>query len=183
MHVAVGVPQREYGVAVMSRLHLADARFAGVVACRLRVAQCLAVAGEFHDRELAVHVIQDIRVYKCVIQSCIEYFFLAQAAAFHLDSGQVAVPSCYSIGPDLVEIETGLLGFEVHSRVLAAYEGDTDLDHNLLILIDIVISEPEADVVAGNFAGVAGVELVFALVGVPSGLRGHRALFFPIAAA
>ena len=122
-------------------------------------------------------------MYKCVIKSGIEHFLLLLGAALDLDSGQVCVPGSIGIGLNLVEIEALLLCFQVHSGILAAYEGNSYLDHNLLTFSDIVIAEPETYIVSGNFACISCVEFILALVRVPGSFCCHRTLFFPVAAA
>ena len=144
--------------------------------------QCLSVPAVFHQRIFPVHVIQNVRVDKCVVQSGIEYFSLVFSSAFHLYAGKVAVPFFISIGLYLVEVETVLLGIKVHPGILAADERNAHLDAYLLALGDIVITEPETHVVSGDFPRVTCVELVFSLVRVPCCLRCHRALLLPVTA-
>jgi hypothetical protein len=61
----------------------------------------------------AVHVVEDIRVDHCVIQSGVEISRLVRRAAGNLYLRKLLVPRGLCIGTNLVEIPTGKLGFEI----------------------------------------------------------------------
>ena len=120
---------------------------------------------------------------QAMVERRIEYPALLRGAAFDPDPAEVGGPLRPGGGMDPGEVEAFLLRIEVLAGILDADEGYARLELHLLARFEPVEMEPVADVVTGELAGVGGVELVLAGIGVPGGLCRHRALFLPIAGA
>ena len=143
----------------------------------------MAGAAALHQGIVAVHVLQDVGVQLCVVQGGVEHALLLLAAAFYGDGAQRLVPLGGGAAADTVEVERGLLGLQVLAGVGDGDERDAHL-HLHLFAGSEVVAEVVAYIVAGQFAAVAGVELVAAVVVVPLGLHTlHGRLFLPVAAA
>ena len=103
-------------------------------------------------------------------------------AAFYPDTAQMLRPKCVGPGTDLVEAEArGLLGIQVLPRIFNAYEGNAQLEENLLSLCQGIVVEPAADVVTAEFPRIVFINLVLPGIGIPGSLGRHGPLLFPVA--
>ena len=160
MEVAVCVPQREHRIPV---LPLRD----------------LAHSVALHQGIFPVDIIEDIRVYQCMVEPGVEYSLLGIRSALHPDFRQVPFPLCRSTGADRIEVKAFLLRIQVLPGVLRAHERHAHLHLDLLAFFRIE-TEPVAYVVPGQLAAVTCVKLVFPVVRGPFSLHaGHRPLLFP----
>src|SRR5690554_5552747 len=135
MHVAVGIPQRENGVARI-------VRFAG----RLTL----------HHRVLTVHIIQHVGVNQCVIYPGIEDSLKIVATPFGYHCRQYLVPCITGIALHLPEIKRRLLTIKIKTGIFGTDKGDTYLHLYLLTLLQIE-SEPRSYIITRNITAVAGV--------------------------
>ena len=128
MEIPAGVPQGEHGVAVLS---FGDTAYAAGAELQLRLpvasgGNLITVHGgriaEFHQRVLAVHVFQDVGVDERMVQGGIENRLLFLGSAGHADPAEMVLPALLCGCSDGVEIETGLLFFQILPCVIDAYE-------------------------------------------------------------
>ena len=161
MKVAVGVPEREHGVAVIVSV---------------------AVFGALHLGILAVDVVEHVGMDQGVIKPGVEHPFLLVGTTFHTDPSQIVVPGLFGIGGYPVEGQSGLLLVEILAGIGYRHERYAHPDLYLLSRLEVIIGVPVADVVARQLAAILRIELVPAVVGIPCGLRPlHLALHLPVA--
>ena len=188
VEVPAGVPEGEHRIAD-AFIDLADAplpQFALFLPHRPgRDAEAVLRLGvaELHDRILPVDVADDARVDEAVVERRIEHRPLLRGAAFDPDAAEVGSPLRPGGLTDFVKLEGPLFLFEILAGIVDADEGDAHLEPDLLPRLELVEMEPVADVVAGELAGIGGIDLILACIGVPGGLGRHRALLFPVAGA
>ena len=156
MHIAVGIPQRKDGIAVVALFHPAGA----VV---------------LEERILPVHVVQYIGMDEGMVQRSIEHLPLFFGAAFHAYAREGVLPLFQGAEPHAVEIEPVLFGLEVHAGVFATHERYPHLHADALPFRDVE-TEPAADVVTAHLAEILRVHLVFSGIGVPGGFGLHGGL-------
>ena len=158
MHVAVSVPQREYGIAV-------TVGGQGLVALHLRI--------------LTAHVLKDVRMNEAVVHRRIEHTLLFFRTALHTDARQVGVPLVAGFRTELFESRAErLFLLQIQTGVLHTDEGHTDTHLDDFIL-GRVEREPCADIVTTHVTGIRLVKLVLAGGIVPLCLHTHRTHHLP----
>ena len=117
-----------------------------------------------------------------MVQGGVEDGFLILGPARHADAAQLLLPGLGRCVLHGREVEAFLLRLQVLPRIVDAHKRNAHLHHHLLALGQILIAEPVADVVAGEFAGIGLIQFVPARIGIPGGFGRHRPLLFPVAA-
>ena len=139
MQIAIGVPQREHGVA-------------------LTLGGLYVVA--LHCRILAVDVVKHIWMDEHMIQCGVEDGLLVAGAALHSYAAEVVVPRLASLSGNCLEVLALLLGIEVAASIFDAHKRHSHLHLNLLTGTGVVV-DIHANVVAGKRFAIVLIEFIF----------------------
>ena len=116
-----------------------------------------------------------------VIQGGVEHAALSLGSTFYGNTVQRLGPSIASLLARTVEGKLGLFGVQILAGISYRHKRYTHLHLNLFAFGTIVV-KIVAHIIASQLLAVGGVELIFAVVGIPIFLRSvHRRLLFPVA--
>ena len=91
-------------------------------------------------------------MYQGMVEGRIEHRLLFLRPAGHADPSQRFTPTLPGGCHYPVEFEALLFRIQIHPCILDAHKGNSHLDHQLLSFLQILVTEPIADVVSGKFA-------------------------------
>ena len=115
-----------------------------------------------------------------MIETCIEDGLFIFGSPFHLDAGQILVPTLAGLRTNLIKGECTHLLLQILTRIFDADVRDTHLHFDGFPLFGVVV-EPYSHIITTHLAGIALIQFVGTRVDVPLSFHPlHRTLFFPI---